>query len=96
VLILGEFTGFDWDDGNRGKNWWLHDVSDTECEQVFFNQPLLTMSDEEHADGEARYLTLGRTDQGRRLAVIFTTRQDRLRVISAREMTKRERKLYPR
>jgi uncharacterized protein len=96
VLILGEFTGFDWDEGNRGKNWRLHDVSDTECEQIFFNQPLLTLPDEEHADGEARYLALGRTDRGRRLAVIFTSRRDRLRVISAREMTKRERTLYPR
>jgi hypothetical protein len=33
VLILGEFNGFDWDEGNRGKNWRLHDVSDAECEQ---------------------------------------------------------------
>jgi hypothetical protein len=96
VLILGEFTGFDWDEGNRGKNWRLHGASDTECEQVFFNQPLLTLPDEEHANGEARYLALGRTDRRRRLIVIFTIRQDRLRVISARDMTKRERTLYPR
>ena len=96
MLILGEFIGFDWDEGNRGKNWRLHDVTDVECEQIFFNQPLLTVSDEEHANGEARYLALGRTDRGRRLAVIFTSRQHTLRVISARDMTKRERTLYPR
>jgi hypothetical protein len=58
VLILGEFTGFDWDEGNRGKNWRLHNVSDAECEQVFFNQPLLTLPDEEHANGEATERTL--------------------------------------
>jgi uncharacterized DUF497 family protein len=87
LLILGQFTGFDWDGGNRGKNRRLHSVSDTECEQIFFNQPLLTLPDEEHADGEARCLALGRTDGGRRLAAIFTTRQDKLRVISARDMT---------
>ena len=96
MLILGEFIGFDWDEGNRGKNWRLHDVTDAESEQIFFNQPLLTLSDEEYANGEARYLALGRTDRGRRLAVIFTSRQDRLRVISARDMTRRERTLYPR
>ena len=96
VLILGDFIGFDWDEGNRGKNWRLHGVSDAECEQLFFNQPLFTLPDEAHADGEARHLALGRTDRGRRLAVIFTSRQNRLRVISAREMTKRERTLYPR
>jgi uncharacterized DUF497 family protein len=93
---IAALTGSDWDEGNRGKNWRLHDVTDAECEQIFFNQPLLTLSDEEHANGEARYLALGRTDRGRRLTVIFTSRQDKLRVISARDMTERERTLYPR
>jgi uncharacterized DUF497 family protein len=95
LLTLGQFTGFDWNEGNRGKNWEKHGVTDSECEQVFFNQPLLVFADTEHSEDEQRYYVLGRTDRGRRLFVVFTPRADRIRVISAREMTKRERALYP-
>jgi hypothetical protein len=51
-LIFEQFTGFNWDEGNRGKNWDKHQVSDSECEQVFFNQPLLVFSDEKHSEEE--------------------------------------------
>jgi uncharacterized DUF497 family protein len=95
VLTLGQFTGFDWNEGNRGKNWEKHGVTDSECEQVFFNQPLLVFADTEHSEEEQRYYVLGRTDRGRRLFVVFTPRGGRIRVISAREMTKRERAFYP-
>ena len=94
MLIFEQFTGFEWDEGNRGKNWDKHRVSDSECEQVFFNQPLLVFPDEEHSEEERRYYVLGRTDRGRRLFVVFTPRKDKLRVISAREMTKQERAFY--
>jgi uncharacterized DUF497 family protein len=55
----------------------------------------LVFPDEEHSEGEQRYYVLGRTDKGRRLFVVFTPRRDKIRVISAREMTKRERAFYP-
>jgi uncharacterized DUF497 family protein len=54
VLIFEQFIGFDWDEGNRGKNWDNHRVSDSECEQVFFNQPFLVFPDEEHSEEEQR------------------------------------------
>jgi uncharacterized DUF497 family protein len=95
VLTLEQFTGFDWDTGNQGKNWEKHGVTDSECEQVFFNQPLFVFADTEHSEEEQRYYVLGRTDRRRRLFVVFTPRGDRIRVISAREMTKRERAFYP-
>ena len=95
MLILDQFIGFEWDEGNRGKNWAKHQVSDLECEQVFFNQPLLVFPDERHSEEESRYYVLGRTDKGRRLFVVFTPRQNKIRVISGREMTKRERAFYP-
>jgi uncharacterized DUF497 family protein len=95
MLILEEFRGFDWDDGNRGKNWVGHGVSDAECEEVFFHQPLLVQPDEGHSEDEPRYYVLGRTARGRRLLLVFTPRGDRIRVISARDMTKRERRYYP-
>ena len=87
-------TGFEWDDGNSGKNWEKHRVSDGECEQVFFGRPLLALPDSRHSESEERILLLGKTDSGRRLFVVCTVRGDLIRVISARDMTKRERKAY--
>jgi hypothetical protein len=91
---LRRCTEFEWDAGNAGKNWRLHRVSDGECEQVFFNDPLLATWDVEHSSDEERVLVLGRTDSGRKLFVVCTVREDRIRVISARDMTKREREAY--
>lgn len=91
---LRRCTGFEWDDGNAGKSWRRHHVSDGECEQVFFNEPLVAAVDAEHSQDEDRILVLGKTDSGRRLFVVCTVRGDLVRVISAREMTKREREAY--
>lgn len=91
---LRQCTGFDRDDGNEGKNWEKHQVSDGECEQAFFNQPLIAMPDEEHSDGEDRILVLAKTDSGRKLFIVCTIRGDLIRVISARNMTRREREAY--
>ena len=87
-------AGFEWDDGNSGKNWDRHAVGDFECEEVFFNQPILVRHDPTHSQREPRYYALGRTDQDRRLFVVFTVRRNLIRVISAREMTRRERRVY--
>ena len=87
-------TGFDWDEGNLLKNWEKHGVSAAECEQVFFNQPLLARPDEQHSGAESRFYLLGRTDSGRRLFVVFTIREQRIRVISARNQSRRERRSY--
>ena len=87
-------TGFDWDDGNLEKNWELHRVPFWEAEEVFFNDPLLIMADREHLEHEARYLALGQADSGRLLFISFTVRRSLVRVISARDMTRREVRAY--
>lgn len=87
-------TGFEWDEGNREKNWVRHRVSTAECEQVFFNTPLLVAEDERHSGVEARYYVLGQTNAGRKLFVVVTVRGELIRVISARDMSRRERKEY--
>ena len=87
-------TGFDWDEGNLLKNWEKHRVSASECEQIFFNRPLIVAPDEKHSGPEARFYALGHTDAGRRLFVVFTVRRTLIRVISARDMNPRERKEY--
>ena len=91
-----EGSEFDWDGGNAEKNWKRHRVSQSECEQVFFNRPLVVADDDLHSAGEARHFVLGRTDAGRFLFLVYTLRGERVRVISARDMTRREIKEYQR
>ena len=93
--IVGQCEGFDWDDGNFHKNWDRHDVTYSECEQIFFNLPLLIADDYAHGDDDDdRYLALGRTDMNRRLFLVFEIRVKMIRVISGRDMTKKERSIY--
>ena len=90
---MGQWIGFDWDDGNLFKNWEKHRVAASECEQIFFNRPLVT-DDERHSTREPRFYALGTTDAGRYLFVVFTFRRKRIRVSSVRDMNRRERKVY--
>ena len=89
-----EWDGFEWDEGNLLKNWEKHRVSASECEKIFFNRPLVAGADETHSDREPRYFALGITDAGRRLFVVFTIRRKKIRVISARDMSRKERKVF--
>lgn len=92
--LLTAARGFDWDAGNVAKNWEQHRVTPAECEQAFFNHPLIVAPDANHSAQEARFYSLGQTDRGRRLFVVFTLRRDRVRVISARDMNRTERERY--
>jgi len=96
--LLPEFfaavTSFQWDAGNADKNWRRHRVTQAEAEEVFFNRPVVVADDESHSDDETRYFLLGFTDRGRRLSIVFTIRGAFVRVISARNMTRRERTHY--
>ena len=86
--------GFQWDHGNINKNQVKHQVSHIECEQIFLNSPLLLYPDEKHSEHEDRYFALGITDNGRELFVCFTVRSDLIRIISARDMNRKEGKAY--
>jgi uncharacterized DUF497 family protein len=92
---FSKVTGFDWDEGNARKNE-RHGVTQAEAEQVFFNVPLLVLADPKHSDTEPRFHALGQTIDRRRLHLTFTLRgEDRLiRVISARDMHRKERVIY--
>jgi len=91
---LADIEGFQWDKGNNEKNWLKHKVLNSECEQVFFNEPLIVADDVKHSQKEQRWFVLGRTELGRKLFIVFTIRNKLIRVISARGMTKKERKIY--
>lgn len=95
MIDLNKITGFDWDDGNARKND-KHGVSMAEAEQVFFNDPMLLLEDATHSQNEPRFHVLGKTDEDRTLHITFTLRQSGLliRVISARDMHRKERAIY--
>jgi len=93
---LDQITGFEWDDGNSRKSADKHDVSQAEAESIFFNDPLIVVEDLKHSETERRFHALGRTAQDRLLHITFTLRQNgtMVRVISARDMHRKERKVY--
>lgn len=92
--ILAKCTGFDWDKANAVKIREKHGVEPAECEELFFNRPLVVADDKKHSQKEARFYTLGQTDRGRLLFTVFTVRANKIRVISARDMSRKERKVY--
>ena len=86
--------GFDWDQGNSSKNWEKHKVTPVQCEELFFNMPLIVQTGEQHSASEKRYFALGKTDADRRLFIVFAIRGKKIRIISARDMSRKERKVY--
>jgi uncharacterized protein len=96
MIDWSRISGFEWDEGNARKNVDKHSVSPAEAEQLFFNEPLLIVSDVMHSAVEIRLHALGKTDEGRKLHATFTLRHQRskIRVISARNMSRKEREYY--
>lgn len=87
-------TGFDWGAGKVPKLQERHQVTSGECEQIFFQEPLLIVSDDRHAEKEERWAALGRTAEGRALAIMFTLRGALIRPVSVRNMNRKERQRY--
>jgi uncharacterized DUF497 family protein len=94
VLSVNDIDGFEWDEGNQDKNWLKLQVSNSECEELFFNFPLLIASDPKHSQTEQRYYALGQTNEDRWLFIAFTIRKNKIRGISDRDMSPNERKAY--
>jgi hypothetical protein len=93
--MINRCTGFQWDEGNLSKVWERHRVAPIECEQVFANEPLYAALNGGHSTAaEQRYTVFGQTNAGRELTIVFTIRGELIRVISARDMNRRERKAY--
>ena len=96
MVDLTQIEGFGWDEGNERKSLEKHNVIQSEAEQVFFSSPLFVLEDVRHSQTESRFQALGKTEAGRLLHVTFTTREKgkRIRVISARDMHRKERRVY--
>lgn len=93
MVILIEPIEFEWDSGNRNKNK-KHNVDDTEAEEVFFDNKRFIFKDHIHSGVEERFRFFGKTKKGRLLFVVFTIRKNRIRVISARDINRKEAHLY--
>ena len=91
---INTVSGFEWDKGNVEKNKKKHNLYKWQIEEVFFNDPLLIFEDTKHSIDEFRWYALGKTDNEIKLMVVFTVRNNLLRVISARKMNQKERAYY--
>jgi uncharacterized DUF497 family protein len=91
-LSLPDVLEFEWNKANL-EHIKKHDVEPEECEAIFYNDPVF-FYDEKHSQKEDRYLAYGVTNEKRLLTVIFTIRENKIRVISARDQHKKERKVY--
>ncbi len=94
MRVFREPIEFDWDKGNLDKNFTRHKVRNGECEEVFFDSQKRMLRDPLHSGKEKRYIVLGKTKKQRLLFVVFTTRENKIRVISARNLNKKELHLY--
>ena len=90
---LSKVEGFKWDEGNL-EHLKKHEVDYTECEEIFSNLPLLLNEGTVHSKFEERIQVLGRTNNGRLLFIAVTIRNNKIRVISARDQSKQERNQY--
>lgn len=92
-IDFGTLEGFEWDQGNL-EHIKRHNVKATECEEGFLNKPLIVNKDETHSQTEERIRVYGQTNKNRLLFMIFTVRNNKIRVISARNQNKKERKEF--
>lgn len=94
MVVITEPIEFQWDKGNVDKNQKKHEVSEKEAEEVFFDKKKIIYRDKFHSDKEERFIILGKTAKKRLLYTVFTKRNGKLRIISSRDINRREVKLY--
>lgn len=94
MKVFSKSLEFEWDKGNSGKNLSRHNVTDGECEEIFFDPKKKILKDSLHSGEEERHILLGVTKIGRELFAVFTIRKGRVRVISVRDLNKKEYELF--
>jgi uncharacterized DUF497 family protein len=85
---------FEWDANKAKSNLTKHNVSFEAAATVFGDPYSVTISDPAHSQSESRFIILGRSHDGRLLVVVHTERGDNIRIISARQASRRERSQY--
>jgi len=85
---------FEWDEPKADANYRKHQISFEEARTVFGDPLSLTIADPLHSQDEDRYVDVGLSSQGRLLAVVYTERRARIRLINCRRATQAERRAY--
>lgn len=85
---------FEWDKGNFDKSLKKHNVSDREAEEAFFDHKKVQHSDPIHSQSEQRFILIGKSKSKKLLFISYTARKNKIRVISARRLNKKEIYLY--
>ena len=93
MIVDKTILAFEWDKGNSEKNK-KHNVDDKEAEEVFFDEKRFIFKDKVHSDNEERLRIIGKTKPKRLLFIVFTKRKNKIRIISARDINKKEVYLY--
>lgn len=93
-LKLSQIEGFEWNEGNSTKNWDKHQVTNYEAEEIFKDENRKIHNDTVHSQKEERFWAYGKTGTNRKLFIVFTIRNNFIRIISARNMNKKEIKTY--
>lgn len=95
MITLSKVITFEWDKGNSNKSWEKHQVSQREAEEVFLDPRKELFIDKKHSETETRYIMVGQTTNKRKLFVVFTMREKKVRIISARDLNiRKESDLY--
>ncbi len=94
MSLFEELLEFEWDKWNVEKNRVKHSVEPNETEEVFVDENKVSFEDRNHSGKERRLILIGKTRKGRLLYVAFTIREGKIRVVSARDINRKEVKLY--
>lgn len=94
MIGVDEVTGFQWDKGNITKNPTKHQIKNSQSEEIFLDENLLTIEDIKHSQKENRQIAIGKTFDKTLLFIVFTIRNKKVRIISARKANPKEKKAY--
>src|SRR5947209_3649272 len=94
IVDLPFVISFEWDEWNKYKNWIKHKVIGEEAEEAFYDEKRLILEDSKHSEQETRYILFGRTEKGRFLFIVYTLREEKVRIISARDVNRKEVLFY--
>ena len=94
MLKLDKQNRFDWDQGNLDKSYLKHGVTLNQAEEAFLDEAAVILRDFKHSQKEVRYLLIGQTANNKILFIVFTIRDKKIRIISARAADKKEGKRY--
>lgn len=92
--MISDPKEFQWDQGNDNKNYLKHKVSTSECESAFLDDSKIGFDDFKHSFKEKRLIVIGLAKPGRLLTIAYTIRNQKIRVISARDASKKENNIY--